>query len=211
MTLGGAANAEAGPSKTQARSQQAQQKKAARLQAGEAVDDDGMHSEIEEQERLEARGKGRAKGVKAFEQRELVARAFAGDNVIQEFAEAKRRDIQEDAPKEVDTTLPGWVSPCTLPSEFLWLIMRLLGLLGWHRRKEGATKAVPHQENCRRGPDDTRRLQEGARHHLGEARQEGEQVSCQRPAVPVHEQSAVRAEHGHADRHRVEHSCRLPA
>ena len=45
----------------------------------------------------------------AFEQRELVARAFAGDNVVQDFAELKRREMKEDAPKEVDTTLPGWV------------------------------------------------------------------------------------------------------
>ena len=42
------------------------------------------------------------------QQQELVARAFAGDNVIREFA--------EDAPKEVDTTLPSWVSSYTLPS-----------------------------------------------------------------------------------------------
>ena len=28
-------------------------------------------------------GKGKSKGVKAFKQRDLVARAFAGDNVVQ--------------------------------------------------------------------------------------------------------------------------------
>lgn len=31
-------------------------------------------------------------------------------NALQEFEEAKRREMQEDAPKEVDTTLAGWVS-----------------------------------------------------------------------------------------------------
>ncbi|QRV83595.1 U3 small nucleolar RNA-associated protein 14 [Ceratobasidium sp. AG-Ba] len=46
----------------------------------------------------------------AFKQRELVAMAFAGDNVIEDFAVEKQRVIEEDAPKEVDTTLPGWGS-----------------------------------------------------------------------------------------------------
>ncbi|GJE97818.1 Utp14 domain-containing protein [Phanerochaete sordida] len=109
MTIGAGAaqNAEAGPSKP-AKSKQPQKKASA--QASAEADDDDVHSEVEEQERLAAKGKGRAKGVKAFEQRELVARAFAGDNVMQEFEEAKRREIQEDAPKEVDTTLAGWGS-----------------------------------------------------------------------------------------------------
>ncbi|CAE6478670.1 unnamed protein product [Rhizoctonia solani] len=46
----------------------------------------------------------------AFKQRELVAMAFAGDNVVEDFAAEKRRVIEEDAPKEVDTTLVGWGS-----------------------------------------------------------------------------------------------------
>ncbi|KAI0654444.1 Utp14 protein-domain-containing protein [Cubamyces menziesii] len=75
--------------------------------------DSDANSEVEEQEKALAqkgKGKGKANGVKAFEQRDLVALAFAGDNVVQDFAEAKRREIQEDAPKEIDTTLPGWGS-----------------------------------------------------------------------------------------------------
>ncbi|KAM5539977.1 hypothetical protein V8D89_006480 [Ganoderma adspersum] len=75
--------------------------------------DSDANSELEEQERAAVRkgkGKGKANGVKAFEQRDLVALAFAGDNVVQDFAEAKRREIAQDAPKEVDTTLPGWGS-----------------------------------------------------------------------------------------------------
>lgn len=76
-------------------------------------DEDEVHSEVEEQERMvDASLKGKAKenkkGLKAFEQRDLVARAFAGDNVVQDFEQAKRREIAEDAPKEVDTTLQGW-------------------------------------------------------------------------------------------------------
>ncbi|QRV97706.1 U3 small nucleolar RNA-associated protein 14 [Ceratobasidium sp. AG-Ba] len=46
----------------------------------------------------------------AFKQHELVAMAFAGDNVVEDFAVEKQRVIEEDAPKEVDTTLPGWGS-----------------------------------------------------------------------------------------------------
>ncbi|KAG8744717.1 hypothetical protein FRC11_013331, partial [Ceratobasidium sp. 423] len=46
----------------------------------------------------------------AFKQRELVAMAFAGDNVVEDFAAEKQRVIEEDAPKEVDTTLTGWGS-----------------------------------------------------------------------------------------------------
>ncbi|KAI0640105.1 Utp14 protein-domain-containing protein [Trametes polyzona] len=73
--------------------------------------DSDANSELEEQEKALARkGKGKANGVKAFEQRDLVALAFAGDNVVQDFADAKRREIAEDAPKEIDTTLPGWGS-----------------------------------------------------------------------------------------------------
>ncbi|KAI0783149.1 Utp14 protein-domain-containing protein [Abortiporus biennis] len=74
-------------------------------------EDSDANSEVEVQERaLDRKGKGKAKGLKAFEQRDLVAKAFAGDNVVQEFEEAKRHEMQQDAPKEVDTTLPGWGS-----------------------------------------------------------------------------------------------------
>ncbi len=51
-----------------------------------------------------------ATGVKAFKQRDLVAEAFAGDNVIEDFAAEKQRAVLADAPKEEDMTLPGWVS-----------------------------------------------------------------------------------------------------
>lgn len=51
---------------------------------GATVDDDSdANSEIEEQEKVvDLKGKGKAKGLKAFEQRDLVALAFAGDNVV---------------------------------------------------------------------------------------------------------------------------------
>ncbi|CAG8795936.1 16578_t:CDS:10 [Gigaspora margarita] len=44
----------------------------------------------------------------AFTQRELVARAFANDNVVEEFESEKQAIIEEDMPKEIDITLPGW-------------------------------------------------------------------------------------------------------
>lgn len=71
--------------------------------------DSDVHSEIEEQERADSQTVN-AKGVKAFQQRELVALAFAGDNVVEAFEEAKRQEIEADAPREVDATLPGWGS-----------------------------------------------------------------------------------------------------
>ncbi|THH18267.1 hypothetical protein EW146_g2683 [Bondarzewia mesenterica] len=99
----------AGPSKSS--KGQSNAKAAKGTSAMEGADDSDENSEVEEQETaLERKGKGSAGRVKAFEQRDLVARAFAGDNVIQEFEEAKRREIQADAPKTVDTTLPGWGS-----------------------------------------------------------------------------------------------------
>ena len=91
--------------------------------------DSDANSEVEAQEKaLDRKGKAKPKGLRAFEQRDLVALAFAGDNVVQvcflftynvyrytqfipkDFEEAKRREIAADAPREIDTTLPGWVS-----------------------------------------------------------------------------------------------------
>ena len=58
-----------------------------------------------------ARGKrGRGKRNNAPLQRDLVAEAFAGDNVALDFAKEKRAMIQADAPQEQDMTLPGWGS-----------------------------------------------------------------------------------------------------
>ena len=47
-----------------------------------ALDDSDENSEVDEQEKA-LRQKGKLKTRKAFEQRDLVARAFAGDNVVQ--------------------------------------------------------------------------------------------------------------------------------
>lgn len=79
-------------------------------------DDDDANSEVDAQENLlQLKGKGQkahvnGNGVQAFQQRDLVALAFAGDNVVQQFEAQKQSEINDDAPTEVDTTLPGWGS-----------------------------------------------------------------------------------------------------
>ncbi|KAG9312720.1 Utp14 protein-domain-containing protein [Chiua virens] len=81
----------------------------AKTSAHDGSDDSDAASELDEQERtVEKKGEQTGKGVQAFQQRDLVALAFAGDNVVQAFEEAKRHEAEADAPKEVDTTLPGW-------------------------------------------------------------------------------------------------------
>ena len=52
---------------------------------------------------------------KAFEQRDLVAMAFAGDNVVEEFNTMKQHQVEADAPQQIDTSLPGWVGFDSLP------------------------------------------------------------------------------------------------
>jgi U3 small nucleolar RNA-associated protein 14 len=84
---------------------------AVQISPADADDSDG-HSEVDEQERTLERKRqgGKGKGVAAFKQRELVSLAFAGDNVVQAFEDLKQTEIEADAPREVDTTLPGWGS-----------------------------------------------------------------------------------------------------
>ncbi|KAF9265920.1 Utp14-domain-containing protein [Marasmius fiardii PR-910] len=78
--------------------------------AAENDEDSDVNSEGDVQEAALLKKGKKVKGPAVFEQRELVARAFAGDNVVKDFEDAKRREIAMDAPKEVDTTLPGWGS-----------------------------------------------------------------------------------------------------
>ncbi|GAA5943759.1 hypothetical protein JCM3775_000944 [Rhodotorula graminis] len=65
---------------------------------------DSSDEELDEEEMQAQRGKGPA----AFRQRELVKEAFANDDVVADFAEEKRKEIERDAPREEDNTLPGW-------------------------------------------------------------------------------------------------------
>ncbi|CAX40453.1 U3 small nucleolar RNA-associated protein, putative [Candida dubliniensis CD36] len=43
-----------------------------------------------------------------FKQKDLIKQAFAGDDVISEFTNEKKRVIEEEDDKEEDLTLPGW-------------------------------------------------------------------------------------------------------
>ncbi|CAG8467183.1 1318_t:CDS:2 [Acaulospora colombiana] len=65
--------------------------------------DDEENPHVEEMENFV-----HSKSSMAFKQRELVARAFANDNVIDDFLAEKQAAIDEDKPKEEDITLPGW-------------------------------------------------------------------------------------------------------
>lgn len=55
-------------------------------------------------------GMAYARGKIAFQQAELISRAFASDALEADFAAEKEAAIAEDAPKEEDLTLPGWGS-----------------------------------------------------------------------------------------------------
>ncbi|GAA6021465.1 hypothetical protein JCM11491_006504 [Sporobolomyces phaffii] len=73
----------------------------------EAMEEEADDSDVQSDAEIDAqRGKGRT----AFKQRELVKEAFANDDVVADFAEEKRKEIERDAPREEDNTLPGWGS-----------------------------------------------------------------------------------------------------
>ncbi|KAI0739334.1 Utp14 protein-domain-containing protein [Irpex lacteus] len=121
MTLGTAAPAasgsstSAGPSTTSSGPSKTPKKKGKKVAsaAGEEDEESDGNSEVDAQEAaLQSKAKGKAgrKDVQAFQQRDIVARAFAGDNVVREFADEKRREMDADAPKEIDTALAGWGS-----------------------------------------------------------------------------------------------------
>ncbi|BGP16523.1 hypothetical protein JCM10213_001138 [Rhodosporidiobolus nylandii] len=76
------------------------------MSAGRDNDEDDSEGDLDDEEIDAQRGRGPA----AFRQRELVKEAFANDDVVAEFEEEKRKEIERDAPREEDNTLPGWGS-----------------------------------------------------------------------------------------------------
>ena len=151
-----------------------------RTKVQEPLDDSDENSEVDEQEK--ALGlKGKRKVRKAFEQRDLVARAFAGDNVVQvrflgsflsyyfskrhvtqAFEDAKQRETAEDAPRSVDTTIPGWV--CLPPSALLLIQSEpisyyFIGFLGRDRRTHTTYETLFNKEGCWCRPYHPLRLQ----------------------------------------------------
>ncbi|KAI0307649.1 small-subunit processome [Multifurca ochricompacta] len=91
---------------------------------------DGIAEVEEPVERFKRKVKASSRPYNESEQRELVSMAFAGDNVVEEFEEAKRREIEEDAPRELDTSLPGRVGRSRNPRTPArpHLIMKVAGI-----------------------------------------------------------------------------------
>ena len=63
-------------------------------------------------------------------------------SLTQEFGEAKSREVEEDAPHEVDTSLPGWVSFLMLDSHLSPSMEPLQGAWGGQGTRKTAPK--PH-------------------------------------------------------------------
>ncbi|EPX74881.1 U3 snoRNP protein Utp14 [Schizosaccharomyces octosporus yFS286] len=80
------------------------------IQPDRVFNETSFQSESEQDSDQEVPTLKPTKGKVAIQQRELVARAFAGDDVVAEFEKDKEDWINEDAPKEEDQTLPGWGS-----------------------------------------------------------------------------------------------------
>lgn len=65
----------------------------------------GLQDQSDEEDGL---GMQYGRGKLAFQQAELIARAFAGDALEADFEKEKEAVIAEDAPREEDLTMPGW-------------------------------------------------------------------------------------------------------
>jgi U3 small nucleolar RNA-associated protein 14 len=82
LSLGGEASAPT-PATKSAQEKATTSRKGSMTDGATADDDSDVNSEVEAQEiALDMKGKAKTKGLKAFEQRDLVALAFAGDNVV---------------------------------------------------------------------------------------------------------------------------------
>lgn len=77
----------------------------ARDAAEESNDDSDREEDIDEPVEVNVRAPKTA-----MQQRQLVSEAFAGDDVLADFAAEKQAEIDADKPQEVDTYLPGWGS-----------------------------------------------------------------------------------------------------
>ncbi|KAG0299390.1 hypothetical protein BGZ98_010089 [Dissophora globulifera] len=75
----------------------------AKAEEGSDVDNDSDASEAEPV-------MVHAKTAAGLSQRDLVARAFANDDVVTEFEKEKMEVMEAERPKDVDLTLPGWGS-----------------------------------------------------------------------------------------------------
>ncbi|KAI8062362.1 small-subunit processome [Gilbertella persicaria] len=78
----------------------------AKLAKGESESESEDESDDENESNVQMVHKDRV----SFNQKELVARAFAHDDVVTEFEDEKRAEVEEDGDKVEDLTLPGWGS-----------------------------------------------------------------------------------------------------
>jgi len=69
-----------------------------------------LQADAEENVDEDGPGMSYARGKVAFQQAELISRAFASDALEADFEAEKQTAIAEDAPREEDLTLPGWGS-----------------------------------------------------------------------------------------------------
>jgi hypothetical protein len=126
---------------------------------------------------------------------------------VQDFADEKRKEMERDAPREEDITLPGWVRPVfrSYPLQPVLKLTRLspAGRLGRQRREKVEERSQVCQEDRRRRRCPTQGRQAQSRDNQRAQGQEGGQVHAQGLAVPVHECCPARAQAAHADGPRV--------
>ena len=74
-----------------------------------------------------------------FKQQDVIADAFAGDDVVAEFAGEKKRIVEDDDDKEVDVTLPGWgdwAGEGAQPRKKRKFIQKVKGVVQKNKRKD---------------------------------------------------------------------------
>lgn len=74
----------------------------------------------------------------------MIKEAFASDNVFTQFQAQKEAEIQADAPKEVDLTLPGWGSWAGqgLPAPAMGRVIKKVPGLDPKKRRDAQMKHV---------------------------------------------------------------------
>ncbi|CCF60820.1 hypothetical protein KAFR_0L02090 [Kazachstania africana CBS 2517] len=80
-----------------------------------------------------------------FKQQEVIAEAFAGDNVVAEFEEEKKRVAIDEDDKEEDVTLPGWgdwAGAGAQPRKKRKFIKKIKGTVEKDKRKDKNLKNV---------------------------------------------------------------------
>ncbi|CCE64520.1 hypothetical protein TPHA_0I00130 [Tetrapisispora phaffii CBS 4417] len=80
-----------------------------------------------------------------FKQQDVIAEAFAGDNVVAEFEEDKKRTVIDEDDKEEDVTMPGWgdwAGAGARPKKKRKFIKKIQGVVTKDNRKDKNLKNV---------------------------------------------------------------------